>query len=155
MQFFLPMIPSSHEAEHVDRIGKTTKAKQPATILLMEDDDDMLQLLEEIVEGFGYRTVTVSDGDEGVAACENGTRIDLVITDVEMPIMDGVSAIHAIRAVHPGMPCIYMTGFSDTVAKLEKSEVVMMKPFDIIKLSSEIDRLLKGCYMGDLSQQSE
>ncbi len=143
VQFFLPIISDEHDLPQLTRVEKTTPADRPATILLMEDDDDMLQLLGDIVEGFGYRTIAVSDGDEGVAAfnaCCN--RIDLVITDIAMPMMDGLTAMRGIRKIRPDIPCIFLTGFSETMHELGEQDIVMMKPFDIIKLSKEIDRLV-------------
>jgi len=146
VQFFLPIIRDEHDLSHLNRMDKTTncrKAVRPATILLMEDDDDMLQLLEDIVEGFGYRTIAVSDGDEGVAAFNaNCNRIDLVISDMAMPMMDGPTALQNIREINPNIPCIYLTGFNEAIHELGEQDIVMMKPFDIIKLSKEIGRLV-------------
>jgi len=136
IQFYLPVSEAPDGHEQQERIEHTTRVVRPATLLLMEDDEDMLQLLGDIVEGFGYRTIIVCD--EGLAAF-NDNRIDLVITDVVMPMMDGMTAM---RLRNADMPCIYLTGFRDAAPELGARDLVMMKPFDIIRLSRDIDRLL-------------
>jgi len=67
-----------------------------ATLLIIEDNLDLLQLLRELLEG-SYRVVTAVNGEQGTALAR-AERPDLVLVDVELPGMDGVEAALAIKA---------------------------------------------------------
>ncbi|MDX8404854.1 MAG: ATP-binding protein [Mariprofundus sp.] len=148
VQFYLPLIAQDTDVLPVSALTQTVKARAPATILLMDDDENILSLMSDIVEGLGYRTICASDGDEGVEAFrESEQQIDLVITDVAMPMLDGIEAMQSIRDMVPDVPCIYLTGYSDQLDQIGVQDLVMMKPFDMIELSRNIDQLLGSAVM--------
>ena len=67
-----------------------------ATVLIVEDSPDQAELLQQRLEGAGYKVIAARDGAEGIAAAR-ATHPDAVVTDVNMPVMDGYGLCRAIR----------------------------------------------------------
>jgi signal transduction histidine kinase len=86
----------------------------PETILVVEDDPAILEILEEMLQNAGFQVLTARHGQEGLAALEK-TRPHLVLSDISMPKMDGYRFYEAVRA-RPGgvgIPFIFLTGKGD------------------------------------------
>ena len=84
------------------------------TILLIEDDGEMRNMLAYILRGFGYTVLPASDGQRGVeAAREYRGKIHLVLTDIVMPHLGGPDAVEQIRRERPDIKALMMTGFAD------------------------------------------
>jgi len=119
------------------------------TVLLVEDEKPILNLSKDILERFGYRVLTASTPSEAlrVARTESGT-IDLLLTDVVMPEMDGRALAHMIADVHPGVRCLYVSGYtSDVIAHrgiLDDGVHFLEKPFTMQDLGSKVREALDG-----------
>jgi two-component system, cell cycle sensor histidine kinase and response regulator CckA len=84
------------------------------TVLLVEDEESVRRLIRAILDRLGYTVVEARDGQEALEVWqERGRRIDLVITDVVMPRLDGPSLVEAIRRTHPRTPAIYLSGYTE------------------------------------------
>jgi DNA-binding response OmpR family regulator len=79
------------------------------TILVIEDDPHVLEVLRALLVRRGYEVLTAADGRAGVACIER-SPVDLVITDVLMPDIDGIETIALIRKTNPTLPVIAMSG---------------------------------------------
>lgn len=79
------------------------------SILVIDDDDTNCRMFRIILEKGGYAISTASNGLEGLKILQ-GTSVDLVITDIIMPVMEGIETIMKIRKNHPGTKIIAMTG---------------------------------------------
>jgi signal transduction histidine kinase len=86
----------------------------PETILVVEDDPAILDILREMLETAGFRVVTARHGQEGLSALDT-TRPHLVVSDISMPKMDGYRFYEAVRARPDGVsvPFIFLTGRGD------------------------------------------
>jgi CheY-like chemotaxis protein len=119
------------------------------TVLLVEDEKPILNLSKDILERFGYRVLTASTPSEAlrVARTESGT-IDLLLTDVVMPEMDGRALAHMIADAHPGVRCLYVSGYtSDVIAHrgiLDDGVHFLEKPFTMQDLGSKVREALDG-----------
>lgn len=83
------------------------------TILLVDDEPAVLTVATSMLEASGYQVQQATDGASAVAAYVQGkTRISLVITDIMMPLMDGVALIQALRRVNPAVPIITVSGLA-------------------------------------------
>ncbi len=82
-----------------------------ARILIVDDDDEMAEAISVRLSAAGYECVTAGSGEEGYARFEEG-RIDLVITDVIMPMSDGFRMVEWIRQVRD-VPVIVITGYDE------------------------------------------
>jgi PAS domain S-box-containing protein len=84
------------------------------TVLLVEDDRAVRDLLRLMLEGAGYSVLHTGDVDDAIARCRNhaGT-IHLLLTDVVMPKMSGPQLADAVSALRPGLKVLYMSGYTD------------------------------------------
>lgn len=103
-------------------------------ILVVEDDSAIRRFMQLILERAGYRVLAAGNGAEGVARfTEYRGDIQLVITDLMMPVMDGVEAIRAIRAIDPAMRIVAVSGLATTerrqIALREGASHFLAKPF--------------------------
>jgi len=116
-------------------------------ILIVDDEADVREITRSALEKAGYRTLTASDGAEGVALfVDNKSEIEAVITDVSMPLIDGPTMARAIRTIVPDARIIAMSGlFSPSqIAQLEDAGVsdFLSKPFTAKKLIADLAQLL-------------
>jgi two-component system, chemotaxis family, chemotaxis protein CheY len=90
------------------------------TVLTIDDSASMRQMVKLTLSGAGYRVLEAEDGPKGLAAAR-GNGIDLVLTDLNMPGMDGLSVIRELRklATYTGVPIILLTTESDAARKQE------------------------------------
>jgi two-component system chemotaxis response regulator CheY len=106
----------------------------PTTVLFIDDSVSMRQMTSLILSGAGYEVVQASDGKEGLEKLTED--IDLVITDYNMPGMNGVEVIRSIRGgeVNKSVPVLMLTTESEEAKKQEGREAGatawMTKPFD-------------------------
>jgi len=119
------------------------KAKQ---ILLVDDDKNTRIVLTKFLSTAGYRILEVKDAKEAMKLVDIGP-IDLVMTDLKMPRMDGIELTRAIRRMKPDLPIIVYSGyrFIDTapaVLKAGANEYVT-RPFLQNKIKQTVERLLK------------
>jgi CheY-like chemotaxis protein len=89
----------------------TTHSTVGGTVLVVDDDRRITQMLALVLEGEGYLVQTAGNGEEALAQLA-GAAFDVVITDVRMPRMDGPALYRELRARHPGLlhRLIFITG---------------------------------------------
>jgi DNA-binding response OmpR family regulator len=115
------------------------------TILLIDDDQDVLSMLVKNLKYCGYEVIQAADGMEGLKKLDTD-RYDLVITDIVMPFISGVGLVTALKQKMPQIPVIAITGFGkepETAALEKKADLVLAKPVKISYLMEQIERLLE------------
>jgi DNA-binding NtrC family response regulator len=80
------------------------------TILVVDDDENIRDMLSRHFRLLGYRVSTAENGWEALKIMENN-KCDVVISDVSMPVMDGVQLLREVRQQYPMVRCIMMTGY--------------------------------------------
>jgi len=108
------------------------------TILLVEDEDMVRTVAERALARQGYTVLTASDGEQGLARLEQGDRIDLLISDVVMPGMDGPAMVRAARAARPDLPVLFMSGYAEEQLRnsIDIPNVSFLpKPFSVNQLA--------------------
>ncbi len=134
--------------ENRDNANDTTApAKGHETILLTEDDPAILELGRFILEDYGYTVLTAASPQESLAiATTHPAHLDLLITDVVMPQMNGRELMEKITAIHPETKVIYMSGYTaDVIAHhgiIEDGINFLQKPFSEDSLTSCIRKVL-------------
>lgn len=137
----------AHEAAVESCTGRRLDGKE--TLLLVEDDDMVRNLLANLLREFGYQVHEATDGDEALkrfAATEN--TLDLVITDMIMPGKSGAEVAENIRQTHQGIPIVFTTGYAPDVlqkrlAALPKT-CLLSKPLTPTTLLGAMRNLLDG-----------
>jgi len=120
-------------------------ARRKATILLVDDEDMVRSTLSQVLQSLGYKTVIATNGQEASDIVLSEHRpIDLVITDIMMPKTNGMSGVKCMRKQFPHLPVIFITGYGEELSKIQKDSITqnISKPFDINRLSHQIDALL-------------
>jgi signal transduction histidine kinase/ActR/RegA family two-component response regulator len=112
--YFPRVAAPSRPADRDERHGFQAAPRGHETLLLVEDDDTVRETLALILERQGYRVLTAPNGRAALIVCETHRNpIDLVITDVVMPQMGGRELVRRLEAVRPGVPVLYMSGYTD------------------------------------------
>ncbi len=93
-------------------------ASEQATILLVEDEANVLKMLERFLAP-SYRCFSVTSAKDALELVKNEREIDVVVTDVRMPGMDGLQLIRAIRRMRPHLPAIAMTAYGSEETAVE------------------------------------
>ena len=143
---YLPAAGSQEE-----ELSETAKSVYPVgngeLVLVVDDEPNILQITSATLEKFGYRSITASDGVEGLAIfAERKDEIDIVITDISMPLMDGPSMIRALRRIQSHVRVIVMSGLMnpEQTTDLKTLNVVAMldKPFSAETLLNTLSQSL-------------
>jgi CheY-like chemotaxis protein len=112
-----------------------------ARILVIEDDQVTRHLVSTYLKHVGYDVLTASNGLEGVEVFRSCPDfIDLVLTDLQMPVMTGNEAVHQIRDTRPDAKVMCMTGSSEDLCL--KGVPVLAKPFSLKTLHYSISHFL-------------
>ncbi len=116
-------------------------------VLLVEDDPMVLQITKEMLESLGY-TVTVTETPlEAIAICREGKPIDLVLTDVVMPVMKGKELRDKLVEIRPDIKVLFMSGYTSNVIAehgvLEEGVQLLQKPFSITDLGRKVRDAMK------------
>jgi len=122
---------------------------EPAkTILVVEDDRDVREIVLAVLEGAGYRVIEAASGDDAyrMLVAHPDLQIDVLFTDVVMPgRMDGIDLVNAARALRPRLRVLYATGFANLVRANREADLqgpVLRKPYRPWELRGAIVALL-------------
>lgn len=121
-----------------------------ATVLVVDDDETVRQMIEDHLASSGYRVLTASDTEAAVQQLASHPEIDLCLVDLVLPSdrQGGVAFARLARRQSPSMPLILMTGYysaAERAGELSETELadnLIYKPLGLDKLEAEIRRLL-------------
>jgi PAS domain S-box-containing protein len=124
------------EAECGDPEGKWT-------ILLVEDEEMVRELAIEILQGAGYTVLDAANGPDALAICDRHEgRIDLLVTDLVMPGMNGIELARIVCDSRPGIPVLFMSGYSEDAKErlgyLDEGRAFLQKPITPTKLARKV-----------------
>lgn len=114
-------------------------------ILIVDDDADSRDLLKFLLQMWKYKVIEAADGEEAVRVAEK-TRPDLILMDVRLPLLDGVSATRQIRKFNAGgaVPVVFLSGCAEAVykeaARAAGGNEYVVKPFDFNELHDAIGK---------------
>lgn len=113
--------------------------------LLVDDEEDIRKVVRMSLEKLGYYVVEAKDGQQAIALLNQGEHpmvIDVIITDIRMPNINGIEAIDYFQREYPSVPLIVLTGFPDLnlAMQLMKRGVTdyLVKPVDRERLTSAV-----------------
>lgn len=118
-----------------------------ARILLVDDEEPVRGFLKRGLELDGHAVTTAADGGEGLdQLTETGGAFDLLLTDIRMPVMDGIALALAAKRDFPDLTILLMTGFADQRERANGLQAivadVLTKPFSLAEMRSTVSRAL-------------
>jgi len=144
-KIYLPAI-----SEHAEqKSAATASPPQPGqeTILLVEDEDALRKLSTRILQNCGYTVLAAGNGREGVElGLQNRERIELIVTDVIMPLMGGKDMVKELKPILPRARILFMSGYTDDALSehgvLEPGIYFLAKPFTSARLANKVREVL-------------
>jgi CheY-like chemotaxis protein len=130
-----------------------TPGKAGRRILIVDDDPVFADLVGSMLALGPHRVQTANGGKQALDLLESG-KFDLVMTDFNMPGMDGDELATAIKALNPAQPVALVTGEAEFLrtrgARLESVDVIINKPFTLEELRQAVAKLLASLDAGEL-----
>ncbi|MFY0582362.1 response regulator [Cystobacter fuscus] len=118
------------------------------TVLVVEDEPLLRELVLEILGELGYRTIEAADGPEGLKVVQSKKRIDLLVTDIGLPGLNGRQLADAARELRPGLKVLFMTGYAENAVfgtgYLDSGMQMITKPFDPDALATRVREMFEG-----------
>ena len=143
---------------HLDAVEAAPAEAAPAvardvtgqdTILLVEDEEAVRSFAARALRMRGYQVLEAGGGEEALEIVREGaSKIDLIITDVVMPNMDGPTMVRAVKAMNPALPVIFMSGYAEEAFRRndQNSEDIhfLPKPFGLKQLAAKVKEVLSA-----------
>jgi PAS domain S-box-containing protein len=150
---YLPRQGKVDAAETVDGPESTAalavapRAGRGETVLVVDDEPTVRELVTEVLERLGYIVIAAADGIGGSKVLQSDARIDLLVTDIGMPGgMDGQQMAVVGRSVRPGLKVLFITGYAESAvldqAHRESGAYLLSKPFTMEVLANRIKDLI-------------
>jgi PAS domain S-box-containing protein len=143
---YIPAAPGEAAGERSRDAAEPVKGSGEL-ILVVDDEPSVRKLACAILNRSGYRTVTASEGREGIKVfAEQLQDIKLVVSDLMMPQLDGPGMLRELRQIRPEIRCIIITGLGEenriTEAKSAGADMILNKPFSAEQLVAHVQQLL-------------
>jgi two-component system, cell cycle sensor histidine kinase and response regulator CckA len=118
------------------------------TILIVDDEADVLRLLQTVLSEDGYETIIARNADAAMKAFERLARCpDLLLVDVVMPGMSGPMLVERLREIEPDLRVLFMSGYDDRQLVqryvVDKGFCLIPKPFTVHSLRQAVDAVIK------------
>ncbi|GAG50334.1 unnamed protein product, partial [marine sediment metagenome] len=138
-----------------DELNETSEPEYPLTgdatetILVVEDDPGVREYIVETLQELKYRVLHAANGELALKMLERDTdHLDLLLTDVVLPGINGRQLAEALRAKRPGLRTLYITGYSRNAivhqGRLDPGVAMLQKPLTRTSLAQGIRRVLDG-----------
>jgi DNA-binding NtrC family response regulator len=134
------LLPVVKQKTNIDQTGDET-------ILLIDDENSILEVIQPLLERYGYTVLTTTMPSKALSYLNDPTKnIDLVITDVIMPEMNGQELHNKMLEINPNIKCLFMSGYTDDLISkktlAEKNVYFVQKPISAKNLASKIREIL-------------
>jgi two-component system cell cycle sensor histidine kinase/response regulator CckA len=145
---YLPVHHAEARSENtVPRIKSDGELWGSGTILLVEDETTVRAVAERALTRHGYTVLSAENGEAALEILAHADKVDLMISDVVMPTMDGPTTVREARKTHPDLPILFISGYAEE--QLRKSidlerVAFLAKPFSVQKLAEAARNALRG-----------
>ena len=148
VRIYLPRHDSDVAAARASAVADAEYAASGETVLVVEDEPVVRGIIVEMLQEQGYRTLAAVDGPSGLRSLRGNGRIDLLVTDVGLPGMNGRQLADQARETRPELKILFITGYAESVAMadgfLQPGMEMITKPFDLGNLSRRIRAMVSG-----------
>ena len=118
------------------------------TVLVVEDEAAVREVVVEVLHGMGLTALVAADGTAGLRTLQSDARIDLLVTDVGLPGLNGRQLADQGRVLRPALKVLFMTGYAENPAfggeALDSGMQMITKPFAIAALSERVRAMISG-----------
>jgi two-component system cell cycle sensor histidine kinase/response regulator CckA len=118
------------------------------TVMLVEDDDPVRIFGARALRNKGYTVIEATSGEAALALIRSGAKIDLLISDVVMPHLDGPGLIREVREIDPAIKVIFISGYAEDAfrQRLDRDTAIhfLPKPFSLKQLASKVKEVMNG-----------
>ncbi|WP_223549087.1 PAS domain-containing protein [Pseudomonas sp. A-B-19] len=147
VRLYLPRLHSTEPEKVLSPvIGEAPAAIAGETVMLVEDDAAVRMLVLDLLKELGYRAHEAEDAKGALPVLESDLRVDLLVTDVGLPGMNGRQLAEIARQHRPGLKVLFMTGYAEIAAErqgfLEEGMDMVAKPFSIDLLANKIRTMI-------------
>ena len=134
VELYLPRFLGAAEREESEAPAAAPAAEpRRELIVVVEDEADVRTLVCKVLEDHGHRVLSAADGAAALRLLEVTPHVDLLITDIGLPVLNGRQLVDAARVQRPALPVLFMTGYAETAALasgfLEPGMHMLTKPF--------------------------
>jgi CheY-like chemotaxis protein len=148
VMLFLPRFAGVPGEAGVAAGAAQTPRAEGETVLVVEDEALLRELVVEILGELGYRTIEAEDGPAGLKVVQQKKqRIDLLVTDIGLPGLNGRQLADAARESRPGLKVLFMTGYAENAVfgnELDAGMQMITKPFNPDALASRVRDMFKA-----------
>jgi PAS domain S-box-containing protein len=141
-RLYLPRFDGSADPESDDPAERsaTTARASGETVLVVDDEATVRLLVGETLSELGYLVLEAEDGASALRILQSAAKIDLLVTDVGLPVLNGRQLADGARVTRPGLRVLFMTGYAETVGgrRLEAGMDIITKPFSLDALSAKV-----------------
>ena len=145
---YLPAVERTSVVLHADMKEMEPVEGGDETVLLVEDDPDLRFLMAEVLQDYGYKVVSASDGEEGLHLFEQELEsIALIVSDLMTPKMKGKELYERVHEMHPASKFLFVSGYTANQISqnfvLEQGMHFLQKPFDLDELAAKVREVLE------------
>ncbi|GFM55879.1 hybrid sensor histidine kinase/response regulator [Pseudomonas cichorii] len=148
VQLFLPRFQGDQPENEQSYQGNTLCAKEGETVLIVEDDPAVRALVCAVLSELGYAYIEAGDARGAVPVLESDQRIDLLISDVGLPGMNGRQLAEIARQLRPELKVLFITGYAEHAAArsgfLDTGMQMITKPFAFDHLTSKVREMIEA-----------
>ena len=143
------LLPASDEAPARPVPATLPRERASATVLVVEDAEDLREITELILTKNGYRVISAPNGVAALDVVKNHSdKIDLLLTDVVMPQMQGPELVKRVAELRPEIRVLYMSGYAQPIVSaggvLEEGVLLLEKPFTEPALLAKVEQALRA-----------
>nr|WP_246718909.1 response regulator [Microvirga terrestris] len=149
MKIYLPRYLGPTEVELPgEDVTEVPRAEAGETVLVVEDEPVIRELIVEVLQDLGYQALEAADGLSGLRILQSRKRIDLLVTDVGLPGLNGRQLADHARETRPDLKVLFITGYAEnaTLASgfLDPGMEMITKPFAVEALTTRIRTMIQG-----------
>jgi CheY-like chemotaxis protein len=148
-ELYLPRHRGDSESDGVSEpVDGPQTARDGEVVLVVEDEPVVRGLIVEVLNELGYRALEAADGPGGLETLQSTQQIDLLVTDIGLPGLNGRQVADAARTFRPHLKVLFMTGYAENAAAasgfLETGMAMITKPFAMDILGAKIREVMNS-----------
>jgi PAS domain S-box-containing protein len=153
IKMYFPRLMATMPEDDLEPEDVAIEGEMSETILVVEDDADVRSYLAEILRGLNYRVITAVNAQSALTILlQDDKHVDLLLTDIVMPGLNGRDLGKRARELRPQMPVLYMTGYSRNAVvhhgRLEEGVELLQKPVTQAQLAARVRAILDNPSIG-------